>query len=268
LAAIQPGDGLVTWQGSPLWLSLAGIGKPAALGVLAAAMPGRVQIMRTQDGAWLVEHAGGLWVAPRMLGHEATAGDDEALLLDVLYGVAATLPESAALRRFEAAMAAQRFAGVLPRPAGWRAQEAWATAARYAVASGQRDSKPTAESRALQAVVAAVLDGSALAAAADPRGFPPVARDRCIAVALSGDAGGLAAALAGLGRFALEQVCRGRIEGIGPLETLGLAVCLGRLTGMVGGRRGGSAQPGARRIGVAPAANRSEARLVRGAMQP
>jgi hypothetical protein len=119
LAAIDPGEGFVTWEGSPLWLSLAAIHKPPGLGVLpAASAPGRVQVMRTEDGEWLVEHAGGPWRAPRALRHHAMAGDDEALLLDVLYGVSGAAPETAALRRFEAARTALRPAASRGRPQG------------------------------------------------------------------------------------------------------------------------------------------------------
>jgi len=231
LAAIEPGEGFITWAGSPLWLSMAGIGKPAALGVLPAATPGRVQVIRTERGEWLVEHAGGLRPAPRALRHDANAGNHEALLLDVLYGVAGTTWDSSPPRRFECALAAMRFAGGAPQPTAWRAQEAWGMAARCCAAVGAQPGHGSAGSdRALEAALGAVVDGPALAIPSDPRAFPPLARDRCIAMLLSGDPNRIAAALGVLGRPALDQASQGRIDGIGPLDAVALAWCLGRLT--------------------------------------
>jgi hypothetical protein len=236
LAAIRPGEGFITWEGSPLWLSLAAIRKPAELGVLAASDPGRVQVMRTEHGEWLVEHAGGSWRARRALRHDATAADDESLLLDVLYGVAAGASLATALRRFETARAAVRFAGSVAGPAGCRAQEAWAMVARCcatAAAQPSGDALPSADeasARAMQAALSAVVDGLAPAVAAAPFAIAPLARDRFITAALSGDSDRVAAGLRGLGRTVLDRVRRGLIDEIDPVETLALAVCLGRLT--------------------------------------
>jgi len=231
LAAIEPGAGFITWAGSPLWLSLAGISKPAALGVLPVATPGRVQVMRTEGGEWLVEHAGGIRPASRALCHEASAGDHEALLLDVLYGVAGTTPDSAALQRFEWALGAMRFARGAPQPMAWRAQEAWGMVARCCAAAGAQPGFGSADSdRALEAALAALVDGPALAIPSEPRAFPLLGRERCIAMLLSGNRNRIAAALGVLGRAALDQVSRGCIDGIGPLESVALALSLGRLT--------------------------------------
>ena len=230
LAAIEPGAGFITWAGSPLWLSLAGIGKPAALGVLPVAMPGRIQVIRTERGEWLVEHAGGIRPAPRALCHEASAGDHEALLLDVLYGVAGTTPESAALHRFEWALDAMRFARGAPQPMAWRAQEAWGMVARCCAAAAQPGLGLADSDRALEAALGALVDGPVPAIPSEPRAFPLLARERCIAMLLSGNRNRIAAALGVLGRAALEQASRGCIDGIGPLESVALALSLGRLT--------------------------------------
>ena len=229
LAAIRPGEGFVTWDGSPLWLSLAGIGKPAALGVLLA-LTGRIQIMRTEHGDWLVEHAGGPWPAALATRHPAWAGDDEALLLDVLYGIASVAP--AALPCFEDAAAAVRFAGAAPGPAAWRAQEAWALVARCcALLAAQPKIDATPAFQALRIALGVVMDGPAPV----PR-VSPLTREDCIAAALSGDPAQLSIALNGLGQATLARACRGDSDGIGLLEALGLAVCLGRLTGGMTGR--------------------------------
>jgi hypothetical protein len=201
LAAVGPDEGFVTWEGSPLWLSLAGIEKPAGLGVLAAAAPpARVQVMRTASGEWLVEHSGGLWRAPRTLRHHATADDDEALLLDVLFGVRQAAPDVEMLRRYERARAAVRFAGGRRDPVGWRAQEAWAMVARACAAAAMQPDpdRPAAGTGAVQAALAAVVEGAVSGL-----------RDR--------------------GRSVLERVRRGIIDGIGTVEAVALAACLGRL---------------------------------------
>ena len=229
LATIEPGEGFVTWAGSPLWLSLAGIGKPAPLGVLPAATPGRIQVIRTEWGEWVVEHAGGLRPAPRALRHDANADDHEALLLDMLYGVAGTTRDSASPHRFECALAAMRFAGGTPQPTAWRAQEAWGMVARCCAAVGAQQGS-TGSDRALEAALGSLVDGPALAIPSDPWAFPPLARDRCIAMLLSGDPSRIAAALGVLGRPALDHASQGRIDSIGPLDTVALAWCLGRLT--------------------------------------
>jgi hypothetical protein len=242
LEAVQPGEGFSTWEGSPLWLSLAAIRKPAALGVLAVSAPGRVEVMRTEHGLWLVEHAGGPWRAPRALRHDPGAGDDEALLLDILYGLTADAADTPALGRFEAARAALLFVGSMPGPAGRCAQEAWAMVARCCaiaaiVAPGGSalgnlsSAAEAATARALDSVLSVVVDGLPPAEAPGPLGIAPLTRDRFIALALAGDPARIAAGLRGLGRATLDRVRQGRIEAIDPLEALGLAACLGRLRG-------------------------------------
>jgi len=229
LDALRPDEGFATWEGSPLWLSLAAIRKSTALGVLAAYAPGRVQVMRAAGGDWLVEHAGGPWRAPRSLRHAAGAEDDAALLLDVLYGVAAA-PESAVRDRFETASAALRFAHALSGPAGWRAQEAWAMVARCcAVAAAQSDGAASPLARATQIALAAVADGLVPVAASDCVGAEPIGQDRFVAAALSGNPHRLSAALGSIGRATLKRLSGGHIEGLGVVETLALAVWLRRL---------------------------------------
>jgi hypothetical protein len=241
LATIRPGQGFTTWEGSPLWLSLAAIGKPFQMGVLpAASAPGRLQVMRTEHGEWLIEHTGGPWRAPRALRHSATAADDEALLLDILYGFTVTAPESTtaetrspergARRQFEIAQAAARFAGRIPGPAGWRAREAWAMVARCCAVATAQPSDDGPASVALQRMLAAVVvDGLASGAVADPLTIMPLGRDRAIAALLSGDPRQVAIGLRGLGRTTLDRVRQGRVDGIDPIEALALAACLGRL---------------------------------------
>lgn len=235
LAVVQPGEGFSTWEGSPLWLSLAAIRKPAALGVLAVSTPGRVEVMRTEHGEWLVEHAGGPWQAPLTLRYAATAADDEALSLDILYGLVPEKTDTPALHRFDAARSALRFAASVAGPAGWCAQEAWGMVARCcAVAAvmgdGNAPSSPDgATARAMHATLAAVVEGLAPAEAAGPLATPPLSRDRFIAIALSGDPDRIAAGLRGLGRATLDRVRRGHIEGIDALEAVAFAACLGRL---------------------------------------
>jgi hypothetical protein len=218
LSVLRPGEGFATWDGSPLWLSLAGILKPPALGVLTVATPGRMQVMRAADGVWLVEHAGGPWRVPSAHHHDATAGDDQSLSWDVLYGITTPVPD-----RFDTAVMALRFAS---RMDGARAQEAWAMVARACALVAPHD----AEERALHASVSIVLDGRVPRAPADLRTIPPLDRGRFVTLALSGDPARVASGLLGLGRAAVDQVRQGRFDGIGPLEALALAVCLGRLT--------------------------------------
>jgi hypothetical protein len=266
LAAIEPGEGFITWEGSPLWLRLAAIHKPLDLGVLAgASAPGRVQVMRTEHGEWVVEHTGGLWCAPRAVRHHARADDDEALLLDVLYGVSGAAADTAMLRRFEAAHAALRFAGRVAEPAAWRAQEAWAMVARHcAIPAVQpdRDVAPPLDiaqagmtqagamqadmtqadaaqaditqagmthDGAMQAALTVVVGGLGSDVAGDPLAVAPLARDRFMSIAATGDPERLVAGLRGLGRATLDRVRQGRIDSVDPLDAVALAVCLGRL---------------------------------------
>jgi len=232
LAAVRPGEGFVTWDGSPLWLSLAGIAKPGQFGVLPnVAVPGRVQVLRTVAGEWLVEHAGRPSLPSRPLRHEAASVDDDSLLSDVLYGVTAPRGDSDRSRRFERALSALRFAFGLAPPARWRSAEAWASVARLcAVAAMQVDDAltPPAET-ALQAALSVVVSGLAPSPPRDALFVPPLSRERFLKLALSGDAGQIIAALKGLGRSVLDRLRRGVVDDLDRLDTLALAVCLGRL---------------------------------------
>ncbi|HEY1412158.1 MAG TPA: hypothetical protein VGF36_08455, partial [Rhodopila sp.] len=220
LSVLRRGEGFATWDGSPLWLSLAGIRKPPVLGVLTVATPGRVQVMRAIDGAWLVEHVGGPWRVPSVHHHDATANDDQSLSQNVLYGITTLVPD-----RFDTAITALRFASSMAGPDGTRAQEAWAMVARTC-AQPPHD----AEERALYTSVSIVLGGRLPPAPANPRTTPPLDRSRFVTLALSADPARVASGLLGLGRTAIDQIRQGRFDGIGPLEALALAVCLGRLT--------------------------------------
>jgi len=232
LAAVRPGEGFVTWDGSPLWLSLAGITKPGQFGVLPnVAVPGRVQVLRTVAGEWLVEHTGhpSPWSRPQR--HNAASVDDDSLLSDVLYGVVASGGDSDRSRRFERALSALRFAFGLAPPARWRSAEAWASVARLcAVAAMQVDDAVTpAAETALQAALSVVVSGLAASPPRDALFVPPLSRERFLKLALSGDGGQIVAALKGLGRSVLDRLRRGVVDDLDRLDTLALAVCLGRL---------------------------------------
>jgi len=232
LLAVRPGEGFVTWDGSPLWLSLAGIAKPGQQGVLPnVAVPGRVQVLRTVTGEWLVEHTHRLFQPSRPLRHAAASVDDDSLLSDVLYGVTTERGDSERSRRFERAVSALRFAFGLAPPARWRSAEAWASVARLcAVSAMQVDDAltPPAET-ALQAALSVVVSGLAPSPPRDALYVPPLSRDRFLKLALSGDGGQIVAALKGLGRSVLDRLRRGVVDDLDRLDTLALAVCLGRL---------------------------------------
>jgi hypothetical protein len=232
LGALRSGEGFVTWGGSPLWLSLAGIAKPGQQGVLPnGAVPGSVQVQRIATGEWLVEHAGGASAARPPLRHEAASVDDESLCADVLYGVTASLPDSARLRHFEHALSALRFASELAPPARWRSAEAWASVARLCAASamqvGGALTRPT--EAALQAALSVVVTGLAPSPPKDALSVPPLSRNRFLGLALSGNPERIVAALKGLGRAVLDRVRRGVVDDLDALDSLALAVCLGRL---------------------------------------
>ncbi len=232
LAAVRPGEGFVTWEGSPLWLSLAGIAKPGQHGVLPnVAVPGRVQVQRTITGEWLVEHTGRPSPTSRPLRHDAAAADDESLLSDVLYGVTALRADGDRARRFERALSALRFAFGLAPPARWRSAEAWASVARLCAVSAMHVDdvlKPSAEA-ALQAALSVIVSGLAPSPPKDALSVPPLSRDRFLRLALSGDGEHIVVALKGLGRAALDRLRRGVVDDLDRLDTLALAVCLGRL---------------------------------------
>jgi hypothetical protein len=232
LAAVRPGEGFVTWDGSPLWLSLAGIAKPGQHGVLPnVGVPGRVQVLRTVAGEWLVEHTGRPSPSSRPLRHEATSVDDDSLLSDVLYGVTALRGDTDRSRRFERALSALRFAFGLAPPARWRSAEAWASVARLcAVAAMQADDAltPPAET-ALQTALSVVVSGLAPSPPKDALFVPPLSRDGFLKLAMSGDGRQIVTALKGLGRTVLDRLRRGVVDDLDRLDTLALAVCLGRL---------------------------------------
>ena len=265
LVAVRPGEGFVTWDGSPLWLSLAGIAKPGRHGILPnVAVPGRVQVLRTVTGEWLVEHTGRPSPSSRPLRHAAASVDDDSLLSDVLYGVSALRGDSDRSRRFERALSALRFAFGLAPPARWRSAEAWASVARLcAVSALQVDDAltPPAET-ALQAALSVVVSGVAPSPPRDALFVPPLSREQFLKLALSGDAGQIVAALKGLGRSVLDQLRRGVVDNLDRLDTLALAVCLGRLARTIPQSPPNAAAPSQR--GAGPTARSVLARSVHG----
>ena len=111
LAVLRTGDGFSTWEGSPLWLRMAGIPKPAPLGILLAeSAPARVQVMRQDDGFEVTTVRRGAPVHTRILPGST------ALLDQIAYG--SVEPSSAAVEI--------RAARALPEPSRWRVQEGWA----------------------------------------------------------------------------------------------------------------------------------------------
>jgi hypothetical protein len=143
LADLQPGEGFDTWEGSPLWLVLAGIAKPPALGVaLSESQPRRVEVWREMDGGWLVHRDG---VAHRF---GSDASDDAALFRCTLFGVTPGT-DMHAYARASAAMTRARRARRTVNVAA-RAEEAWAAVARHAASAEPDD-----------ALLAALFAGSA-----------------------------------------------------------------------------------------------------------
>jgi hypothetical protein len=118
LALLRPGEGFATWEGSPLWLCLAGIAKPPSLGVLLAeSTPARLQVMRQAQGL------------------EATWLRDGAVTQTRFIPAAASLPPRMLCgQEFpEACALATHTARALPDPLRWRVQEALAAAARLEI---------------------------------------------------------------------------------------------------------------------------------------
>lgn len=230
LALPEPGEGFSTWEGSPLWLSLAGIDKPARLGVLLSeTQPGRVEVLRTREGEWLVSHAGGGWRAPLRHLHPVNAIDSEALLLDVLYGMPPE-PEAAvqdmasrtAQQAFHDARTQAARARALPdRHSAWRSQEAWAAVARFWARSCMQGGGESGIAEAILTTLPATV--------ADALPGPPLGRAALLAEA----ARGVRSALQRYGVGILAMVRRGSTEGIGPLEGIALAACLGRLSAAI-----------------------------------
>ena len=232
LAAVRPGEGFATWDGSPLWLSLAGIAKPGQHGVLpSVAVPGRVQVLRTAKGEWVVEHIGRPSPSSRPQRHEAESVDDDSLLSDVLYGVTAPRDDSDRSGRFDRALTALRFAFGLAPPTRWRSAEAWASVARLCAVAATQAAEPVTPpaETALQAALSVVVSGLAPSPPRDALFVPPLSRERFLKLALSGDGGQIVGALKGLGRTVLDRLRRGVVDDLDRLDTLALAVCLGRL---------------------------------------
>jgi hypothetical protein len=126
LALLRPGQGFTTWEGSPLWLRLAGIAKPATLGVLLAeSAPARLQVMRRGD------RLEATWLRDGAVTHTRVIAAPNARPAQLL-GDAAIMPGRA--RTLPGAEA-------LPAPQLWRVQEALAAVGRLemrlALSSGQ-----------------------------------------------------------------------------------------------------------------------------------
>ena len=122
LAMLEPGEGFATWEGSPVWLRLAGIHKPASLGVLLAeSTPARLQVLRLEEG-WEVTRSvpGDPPAAARVVPGQSAGA---VLARSLAYGFGVDLESFAAYAEIVAADG-------LPQPEGWRVQEAWAAALR------------------------------------------------------------------------------------------------------------------------------------------
>jgi hypothetical protein len=263
LAALRPGEGFVTWDGSPLWLSLAGIAKPGTHGVLPnIAVPGRVQVQRAATGEWVVEHASRASPVSRPVRHDAASVDDDSLSSDVLYGVTAVRDDNDRSRRFARALSALRFAFGLAPPARWRSAEAWASVARLCAASAMHidDALTPPSEAALQSALSVVVTGLAPSHPKDALSVPPLSRERFLKLALSGDGERMVAALRGLGRGVLDRLRRGVVDDLDRLDTLALAVCLGRLARTI--PQSPSNAAASSRRGAAPAARSVLARSV------
>ena len=231
LRLLQPGEGFSTWAGSPLWLALAGIAKPLAMGVLPEARPPRTEVTHTADGEWLVSHAGGAVGATQRRMHARWAVDFEALLQDLLYAMpeepetkgldarAQTSSGSVPCRACLDGRRAPVCANVTSRCAPWRRGVVWRVTAPPLNSAAADD---TAMSAAHAALAGSELDvGPAL----DRSGFLTVMR-RFL------DRGG--SALSRYGLHALEAIRIGEIDSIGPAERTAIADA--RATGWSAGR--------------------------------
>ena len=213
LAALGTGEGLSTWEGSPLWLRLAGIAKPASLGVLPMeAAPCWIEIMRVEPELFSVVLSRGAWLAPRITLHPSGSAFLRALRTDLLYGVP---PDPSGLAALESTA---RFAP----PHAWRAQEAWAALLR---AQAREASRRLAGVPATPITTAEARLG-ALLLAGDP--IPP-ANGRCDRVTLLAvDDADFAGLLGAYGNFVLARLSEGDMTEFDSLDGLVLAQRLGR----------------------------------------
>ena len=255
LEVLQPGEGFATWEGSPLWLSLAGVAKPSAQGVLmGTSVAARIEVFRDLDGAWEITHAGGDPAVPRATRWPPAAVDSEALLLDALYGVGE--PGDPLFAGVQAARAAAALEGDARRK---DAQEMLArhgarAAAHLQLASLAGDAPPGlmrlfAEQGAAACLrvwhgaapplVAAALCTVAgldwlLSARAAPAPFRPAreAGTNDISLALrTGDPARVAASFGTVGQRVVAALAAGHTDSIGPLESIAQAMTLARLVG-------------------------------------
>lgn len=209
VAALRPGEGFATWEGSPLWLRLAGIDKPAELGVLLAeSVPPRLSVMRTGETTWRVDSEDQGRVRTRETLH-LTGGEGSPALRDaMLFG--------GDLRSAGPIADALVAAAELPLPERFRVQEAWAAVARCAVWHAQD------AARGIRACLETVARGV-------PRGEQePATAARVLEAARQGDPA-LLGRLRGLGAAVLERAVAGKMHEVGPIEGVALAAALGRL---------------------------------------
>jgi hypothetical protein len=137
LEELAPGQGVSTWDGSPLSLRLAGVEKPLSAGVAAGpAAPPRVEVFRDTSGGYAATRPPGNAVL-RTESADAALRGFVAFGLDpaAAAGVPPALQPLAAMGRegFEAALAEMervRLAWWLPQSEICRRQEAWAGTAR------------------------------------------------------------------------------------------------------------------------------------------
>ena len=191
LSALQPGEGFATWEGSPLWLRLAGIDKPAELGVLLdRSVPPRLSVMRTGELSWRVDSDDPAQRSTRETLHPFGTARSAAVRDAILFAGSAD--------GFGPVAVAMAAAAALPAPHRCRVQEALAAVARCARWSA-KGAGPE-----LRACLETVAGGRGLVSA-------PWAR------------------LRRLGASVLDTVAAGGVHEIGPLEGLALAMALGRL---------------------------------------
>jgi hypothetical protein len=225
LAALHPGEGFATWQGSPLWLRLAGIAKPASLGVLLAeSSPARVEVVRTAAQSWRTRldrgDQGGHATA-----HDTAHHNDPGLCNALLYGTIATAgsPLDAAAARASAMAATACRAALAGAPAAqpraWRSAEAWCALAR-----SLHDVTPADHA---SDVALAVLHGHPQHSA--PSSLAPVADPPALLRAVQASPADAWRHLRALGQATLARIIVGDVRQLGRIEGLSLAMALGRL---------------------------------------
>lgn len=148
LDQLAAGEGFATFDGSPLSLALAGVVKPAALGIaLNETDPPRLEVLRTPGADWVVARSGGAYANAPRLRYGALAIDEATLNLHVLFGVPpgadetppqGQLGEHAASGFMQARAKMEQAAWLPSRNDAARARESWAAIARDWASTLQR----------------------------------------------------------------------------------------------------------------------------------